>query len=361
LNQYFFGGLGVISAAFLATGAVILLNLGPTALVGKTETYVVGAKIALLLVFIAVGLIHIGEAQFRPFAPEGSHGITTTAALLFTAYTGFNVVLNMAGSIDQPQRTVPVAVMGSILISALIYCGVILAMLASGVQQFGSAGVGEAAEALMGQGGAYVIAFAACLSTFSGANANVLATSELSLRLVAQGDVPPVLGRTSHAGHPYISLLFLGGTTLTLVLVANVNNIVAIANVGALLAMLVVNTACIALVRKGSPGTGMKLPIAIPALGFVACLTQFPSLDLDMVAVGIVFMLAGLLLYVSRHARHTGPAWDERARLAIHALETPLARSLRTLDGDGATYAFLQRAGRSVGAGFRSAPKSGGD
>lgn len=361
LNQYFFGGLGPIASALLATAAVVLLNLGPTALVGKAETYVVAAKIALLLVFIAVGIANIGNADFTPFAPGGAGEVTSTMALLFTAYTGFNVVVNMAGSVEKPERTVPIAVMGSILISAAIYVGVILAMLASGVDEFGAAGVGEAAEALMGQGGAYLIAFAACLSTLSGANANVLATSELSLRLVAQGDVPPALGRTSPGGHPYVSVLFLGAMTFVLVLVANVNNIVALANVGALVAMLVVNTACISLARQGWSGRGMRLPggYLIPALGFATCLSQIPSLEWEMVLLGLGLVAAGLVLYAARHVRRLGEGRDRRARLAIQAQQTPLANAL-SVPVWGVTRIVRTLEGRAQRAFHNDAKQSGG-
>jgi APA family basic amino acid/polyamine antiporter len=307
----------------------VALNLGPTALVGKAETYVVAAKITLLMVFIAVGIAHISDGDFSTFAPEGRTGISTTTALLFTAYTGFNVVVNMAGSVANPEKTVPLAVLGSIMISALIYVGVILAMLASGVEQFGAAGVGEAAQALMGDWGAYLIAFAACLSTLSGANANVLATSELSLRLVAQDDVPPVLGRTGPGGHPYVSVCFIGWMTLVLVLLANIDNIVALANVGALLAMVVVNVACISLIRKGSPGAGLRLPILVPILGVLTCLSQFPFLQISMVLLGLALMVGGLLLFVARHRRDLGEGWNQKARAAVERLETPLSQALR--------------------------------
>jgi basic amino acid/polyamine antiporter, APA family len=331
LNEYFIGGLGPIPAALIATAGVVLLNLGPSALVGKAETYVVAAKIILLLVFIAFGLFHLGDADFTPFAPEGTGALVSTTALLFTAYTGFNVVTNMAGSVASPDRTVPLAVLGSIVISALIYVGVVLAMLASGVEEFGAAGVGEAADALMGDWGGYLIAFAACLSTLSGANANVLATSELSLRLVSQGDVPPVLGRTGPGGHPYVSILFLGGMTFILVLVADVDNIVSLANVGALVAMMVVNAACGSLVRRGWPGKGLRLPggYAIPIVGFLACFSQFPSLPLDMVLAGLLLVIAGFGLYLVRHEHHFGEGIVERVRGAMDAVETPLARALK--------------------------------
>jgi APA family basic amino acid/polyamine antiporter len=332
VNQYFFDGLGLTVTALLAAVAVLALNLGPTALVGKAETYVVAAKIALLLVFVMVGLAHLGDAQFEPFAPGGASAISSTTALLFTAYTGFNVVTNMSGSVANPARTVPIAVLGSILISCLIYVGVVLAMLASGVESFGPAGVGEAAQALMGDGGAYMIALAACLSTLSGANANVLATSELSLRLVSQGDVPPVLGRTSAGGHPYISVLALGAVTFVLVIAANVDNIVTLANAGALLAMAVINAACAGLVRKGWPGEGLRLPggYLLPALGLITCLSQLLTLEWEMVLTGLLLMLAGLVLFRSRHQRHFGAGLAAKARVTIERLETPLGRALRT-------------------------------
>jgi APA family basic amino acid/polyamine antiporter len=332
LDEYFIKGIGTVPAALLATAGVVLLNLGPTALVGKAEAFLVAAKVVLLLVFIGFGLANLGDADFTPFAPEGGSAVVSTTALLFTAYTGFNVVTNMAGSVDNPNRTVPLTVIGSILISAALYVGVILAMLASGVDQFGAAGVGEAAQALMGEWGAYLMAFAACLSTLSGANANVLATSELSLRLVSQGDVPPVLGRTSPGGHPYVSVLFLGLLTFVLVLVADVDNIVALANVGALVAMIVVNAACAGLVRQGWPGRGLRLPggYLVPALGIVTCFSQFFSLPSDMVLAGALLVGAGLLLFFTRHVRRLGEGLDERARRTIAALETPLQRALRT-------------------------------
>jgi amino acid transporter len=232
--------------------------------------------------------------------------------------------------VSNPDRTVPLAVLGSIGISAVLYIGVIVAMLASGVDQFGAAGVGEAADALMGDWGGYLMAFAACLSTLSGANANVLATSELSLRLVSQGDVPPALGRTGPSGHPYVSLGFLGLITFLLVLFADQNNIVSLANVGALVAMLVVNAACISLARRSWQGRGMRLPggTMIPVLGFAACLTQFPSLGWEMVLLGLALVGAGYLLFLQRHQRRHGEGVVERLRERIEAVETPLGQAI---------------------------------
>ncbi len=334
LNQYFLSGLGALAAAVIATAAIAMLNLGPADRVGRAETVVVAVKIAILLFFVAWGLSQISDARFTPFSPGGAHGVLQMTALLFTAYTGFNVVTNMAGSVRDPRRTVPVAVIGSVLISAALYVGVILAMLASGVDHFGDAGVGQAAEALMGGWGGYVIAFAACLSTLSGANANMLGASELMLRLVSQRDVPAALGRTTGHGSPVLSIGLITAVTVLLVSLSNLDNVVAYSNVGALVAMIIVSAAALRLARRGWPGSGLRLPgkATIPAVAIVVCLAQFPSLGWGRVGVGLLLVAAGLLLYFARRITRFGEGVVEAIGTRMLTHDTPLQRALRDVE-----------------------------
>lgn len=334
LNKYFVSPLAPTAAGLLAIGAIGALNLGPADLVGKAETWIVAIKVTLLLFFVAWGLAKISGPQFHPFAPGGAHSVFKMSALLFTSYTGFNVVTNMAGSVKRPERTVPLAIIGSVIISAFIYVGVVLAMLASGVHEFGDAGVAQAAQALMGNWGAYLLAFAACLSTLSGANANLLGASEVMLRLVAQGDAPPAAGRTTKRGHPLASVLFIAAVSVILVLVANMNNIVTFANVGALVAMIIVNAAAFRLARQGWPGRGIKLPggIAIPVAGMLATLAQFPTLGGKQVAVGLVLVASGLVLFGARHWQGFGADVVREIDTAMETLATPLAYALRRIE-----------------------------
>lgn len=334
LNEYFVSGMAPITAGIVATIAIVALNLGPADLVGKLETYIVGLKIVLLGVLIAWGLASFTDIEFRPFAPEGGRSVFTVTAMLFTCYTGFNVVTNMAGNVQNPQRNVPIAVIGSILISATIYIGVILAMMASGVEEFGPAGVGEAAEALMGEWGGYLIAFAACLSTLSGGNANVLGASEITTRLVAQGDVPPAVGRETSSGHPFVSVLFIGAVTVVLVLVADSNNIVGLANVGALVAMVIVNVAAITLAVRGWPGEGLRIPGGpiLPIIGAITCLLQFPSLGGREVSAGLGLVAVGFVLYFTRHRPDLSDGVLAKVHARVAAIETPLARALRPIN-----------------------------
>ncbi len=335
LNEYFVKGLGPVAAALLAVGAVVLLNLGPADLVGKAETWLVALKVAILLFLVAYGLRYLGNVTWAPFAPHGASSLATTTAILFTAYTGFNVVTNMAGSVRDPNRTVPRAIILSIFIAAAVYTGVIVALLASGQSDFGDAGLGKAATALMGSWGGPLLAFAACVSTISAANANILGASELMIRLAHQGDIPPAAGRLSRGGHAVFSVVLAGAiAALLIVLTRGATLVVNLSNVTAIIAMLVVNAGAFRLGMQRWPGMGAKLPGRglIPALGFIVAAVQLPSLGLKAVLLGLGMTAAGYLMFALRHQTRLGGDIAELER-RVHQLETPLARALRRAMG----------------------------
>jgi amino acid transporter len=255
-------------------------------------------------------------------------------AMLFTAYTGFNVVTNMAGSVKNPQRTVPLAMMLSIGISAAIYIGVVIALLASGLSDFGSSGLGKAAGELMGPWGETLIAIAAIVSTLSGANANVLGGSELTIRLAQQGDISSRWMRLTRRGHPAYSVVLGAGIAAVLVILSNgASVIVAISNVTAIVAMVVVDVAAARLALRKWPGGGPRLPggLAIPVVAVVAAVVQLPSLGWVACIASAVLIGLGMVAF---GMRHRGMVAEEREAIAekVRRLETPLARALRRIE-----------------------------
>ena len=237
----------------------------------------------------------------------------------------------MAGSVRDPKRTVPRAIVISIGISAVIYTGVIIALLASNVSPLGESGLGKAATALMGSWGGPLVAFAACVSTLSAANGDVLGASELMIRLARQGDVPLGAGRISKRGHPVFSVVLAAGIGAVLIAVARDGQlIIALSNVTAIFAMLVVNVGAFRLALQKYPGDGVRLPggVLIPTLGFAAAAVQLPSLGLKVVLIGAAMTLAGYVMFALRHKTWLAGDVAELGRL-VHELETPLARALR--------------------------------
>lgn len=331
LQEYFISGLPALGAALLAVGALVLLNLGPADLVGRAETVLVALKLAILVLMIGFGIAAVAPEDFTPFLPGGTASLVSATALLFTAYTGFNVVTNMANTVRNPTRTVPLAIVLSIGIVAVVYVGVMVAMLASGEKDFGSAGLAKAAGGLMGSWGAHLVAFAACISTLSGANANLMGASELMIGMAAKGDVPAAAARMTRRGHPLVSVVFAGVVGASLLFADDPTFIVSLSNVTAIFAMVVVDVAAFRLGARGWPSPGMRLPgrVLVPVLAVLAAASQLPSLGLANVGYCLVAMLVGLLLYARRRGPGS-PAVMRAAQDRLRALDTPLRRAMRS-------------------------------
>jgi APA family basic amino acid/polyamine antiporter len=328
LNQYFLDGLSPQEWALVAAVFLTLLNLGPASEVARIEVALVGIKLAILVVFIAFGLAHLGESDLKPFVPEGAHSIFDTTAILFLAYLGFNVVTNMAGDVKDPRRTVPRAILLSMGIVAVIYAGVVFALLASGIDSFGQASLGDAAEKLMGSWGGVLIPLAALISTLSGGNANVLGASEVMVRLAGDRQVPTLFGRSWH-GHPVASVLLGGAVYTTLIAAGAADSVIDLANVAMIAAMALVNLAAIQAARRHVAGA-IRLPLGpvLPAVALITSVVQLRFLGTADVAIGLGMVLAGTALYSGRD-RLLDPVLHQRIRDRLDGLDGPLARPLR--------------------------------
>src|SRR5262249_6745158 len=81
-------------------------------------------KLIALSIFIAVGATHLNAANYHPFAPNGFTGIHQGAAIVFFAYIGFDAISTAAEETTNPQRNLPVGILGGLAICTVLYMGV---------------------------------------------------------------------------------------------------------------------------------------------------------------------------------------------------------------------------------------------
>jgi APA family basic amino acid/polyamine antiporter len=327
LHDFFFDGAPGLLWAVAAAVVLTLLNLGPADLIGRAETALVAVKVGILVLLIVFAFVHLGRAHLAPFAPHGASSVVTTSGLLFVAYLGFNVVCSMAPEVRDAPRTIPRAIVISMAIVVVVYLGVVVALLAGGISTYDEASVGQAAKNLMGSWGGVLIPIGALVSTLSAANANILGSSEIMVRLAAKKDVPTILGRMWR-GHPAVSVL--GGAVLyvVLLLTGSTGAVVSLANVAAIAAMAVINVAAFVAMRHDAAG-GVHLPggPAVPALGLVTALSQLLFIPWTAVLVGAGLLAAGSLLYLVRHRFHR-PADHRELVDQVDRGDTPGARAV---------------------------------
>ncbi len=87
----------------------------------RANNILVVIKLLVLGLFIFMGVQHINPANYHPFAPGGLRGIGQGAAIVFFAYIGFDAISTAAEETKNPQRNLPIGILGGLAICTLIY------------------------------------------------------------------------------------------------------------------------------------------------------------------------------------------------------------------------------------------------
>jgi len=87
----------------------------------RANNIMVVIKLLALGLFIAVGATHLHGANYHPFAPNGFTGIHQGAAIVFFAYIGFDAISTAAEETTNPQRNLPIGILGGLAICTVIY------------------------------------------------------------------------------------------------------------------------------------------------------------------------------------------------------------------------------------------------
>jgi len=114
------GGIVNVPAALIALAVTWLLVIGTTES-ARVNAVLVCVKITALTVFIFLALPVMNAENFEPFAPLGIGGISAAAASIFFAYVGFDAVSTAAEETRNPQRNMPIGLIGSLTICTAFY------------------------------------------------------------------------------------------------------------------------------------------------------------------------------------------------------------------------------------------------
>jgi APA family basic amino acid/polyamine antiporter len=123
------GGLDIAHSTFDLFAILVVLAMTALVAVGIRESTSVNSALVVVQVFAIVvfvfallGAIHPGN--FQPLYPRGLHGVVSGAALVFFAYIGFDTVTVASEEARSPERDVPIAVIGSLLIGGIMYVAI---------------------------------------------------------------------------------------------------------------------------------------------------------------------------------------------------------------------------------------------
>ena len=174
---------GLIEAAPHMAGIPILINVPAFAIVmaitwlllrgvresARANNIMVVVKLVALALFIVAGMTKINPVNYHPFAPNGFSGIHHGAAIVFFAYIGFDAISTAAEETKNPQRNLPIGILGGLAICTLIYVavGAVLTGMVNYKELDPSLHADPLAYALQAtgmQGAAWLVAFGAVFS-----------------------------------------------------------------------------------------------------------------------------------------------------------------------------------------------------
>lgn len=241
----------VIGALFvLLLSALLALGIRETAT--SNNAFVV-IKVGALLVFIFAGLTLFRWANFHPFAPHGwgsgglaggnGLGIIPAAALVFFSYIGFDTATTTAEETRNPQRDVPLGVIGSLGIGTLIYCSVALVLV--GVVPWNKVDQNAAlAAALLPLHNGMIqaiITVGALAGTTSVALTSLLGQTRIFFAMARDGLLPPFVSRINpRFGTPAAMTMTTGVVVAFMTLIVPLDALLELVNIGTFSAFIIV-------------------------------------------------------------------------------------------------------------------------
>lgn len=298
------GAIINLPAMFIVLLLTGLLVIGTKESAG-INTALVAVKVIVIVIVVAVGFSIINPKNYDPFMPFGLGGIFGGAAIVFFAYIGFDAASTTAEEAKNPQRDLPIGIIGSLVISTALY--IMAAVVLTGMAPYGE----------LNQPAPFAYAFSKYQVTWATAvvSAGAIAgiTSVLLVGLLAQPRIFFSLSRDGllpkgvSAVHPrfrtpYKSTLMTGIAVAICAAFLPIGVAAELTNIGTLFAFFLVSVGVI-LLRKRRPDLHrpFKVPLVpwVPAAGAIMCLLLMLSLPPLTWFRFIGWLGIGLIIYAN--------------------------------------------------------------
>jgi amino acid transporter/mannitol/fructose-specific phosphotransferase system IIA component (Ntr-type) len=310
-------GLSILQIKIIAVICVLffmLVNLFGVKLAGRVQSYLVIVLLALLVLYVVVGIFFIDNVRFKP-EPDGVTlgSVFATAGLVFVSFAGTTKITELAGEVKNPGRNLPLGMFFSWGVVTLLYIFVIFVTVGvlDPAQLQATANMPEklspitsGGEVTMGLFGLIVMSFAALLAYVSTANAGILAASRDPMAMGKDELLPKAFGKVSKRGTPWVAVILTSAFMITVILFLDLEDFVKTASTLKLVLFILANLALIfmreANIRHYRPKYKAPLYPYIQIFGIVGygfLILQMGTLPLITTGIFILFGLGWYFIY----------------------------------------------------------------
>jgi len=296
----------IFLSALILIIVLSLLNFIGIEKSSKVNILFTAIEVGGLLIVIILGMSKIGTVNY--FEAPNISGVFGAAALMFFAYLGFEDIVNIAEETSNPQKNLPRALLLSIIVTAIFYVLVGLAVVNLAnwqVLSVSQAPLSFAVSTVLGPNGFSIMSYIALFATAN----TVLITSIVGSRMIygmaKDNAIPNILSKVhKKTKTPWTAILTTMIFSMLFIFLGDIELIANITSLGVFITFALVNLSLIWL-RYNKPNLKrpFKVPLnikkfpVIPFFGLISCLLMLTQFDLFVILFGLVLIGSGVLVY----------------------------------------------------------------
>ncbi len=284
----------------LLTAAIVVItavNIAGASSVARAERVIVAIKIAILLLFVAVGVAGVSSERLAPAQWSSPVSVVVGGMIIFLAYEGFELIANAAEDVADPARVLTRAYYISVLSVIALYVAVAIVSVGSlPLARLISArdyALAEAAEPALGAAGFAMIGVAAMLSTASAINATLYGSARMTYTIAKSRELPAQLDRPVW-NQPLEGLLITAAATAVLANLLDLEAISTMGSAGFLIIFAAVNLAEAHTARRRGSSVWISVAAVMACVTALAALIAKSSLESVSVLVAMVALSFGI-------------------------------------------------------------------
>jgi APA family basic amino acid/polyamine antiporter len=278
-------------------------------------------KLMALALFVAVGATHLHRSNYTPFAPNGFRGIHQGAAIVFFAYIGFDAISTAAEETRDPQRNLPVGILGGLAICTLIY--VIVGFVLTGMVPYKELAVADPLARALELSGFTTVSWIVALGATVSMSAVLLVFQYGQPRIFFAMGRDGLLPKWAAHLHPVTKIpstttIITGLFVAFWALIGDAGETYDLTNIGTLFAFMLVSIGVLVLrYKEPERPRPFRVPFVWPVcmLSAAGCLFIMYGLPPSAWERFLWWLAIGLVLYFSYGFRHSRLRAD-RARLS---------------------------------------------
>ncbi len=307
--HYIFPFIPQMATAYVLVVYVAFTNIRGTKSSGNLQNIITTVLIALLMLYVVVGVFHIDMGNQKPFTPFGMSGVFNAMGFLYMTYIGYGLITTASEEVIEPEKTIPKAIL--ISIAAVIFIKTSVFFIGSGILPWNEL-VPEVTDTPMidtamkigGKFGGYLFAFAGILATLSSINTAVMASSRTSFAMARDNRLPGIFKTVNRRTKtPVVSIIATSVIVVAAVSIRDLEHISTVTSIFSLTGYSLVNVALI-IFRRKKPELERKFRVPLfpvtPLLGIgvnLFLIVQLAISDFIALVIALGVIAAGVLYY----------------------------------------------------------------